>query len=229
VVEVDLWIWSLGGDPGPLAAHLSPEEEARAARFVRPGDGDAYRIGRGRLRAILGGLTGTAPGALVFDTNPQGKPSLAGGPSFNLSHSGGLAVLAVGPAGTALGIDIEAPRAVEEGVARRFFSPAEQAALAGWPGDWLDGFFRIWTRKEAVVKGCGPGLSMPLDCFDVTLDDAPRLTRLDYPGQRVADWQMRHLGLGTAHLGALAVACGARPLSVRLREGPAGLPVHVSG
>jgi len=212
-----------------LAPHLSPDEAARAARFVFERDRIAYRIGRGRLREILGAHTGEAPEALRFTYGDHGKPALPGGPEFNLSHSGGLACLAISD--RVLGVDIEAHREIEEGVAERFFSPAEYAALSALPASgWTDGFFRCWTRKEAVVKAMGDGLSIPLDRFDVTLGpgEPPRMTRLDPEHGAAAGWRLAHLDLGPGMTGALAMETGGEALRIALREAPDDLSLHAS-
>jgi 4'-phosphopantetheinyl transferase len=227
-LALDLWLWPLDPDAATvarLAAHLAPEEEARARRFVQPRHGHQFRVGRGRLREILGPYRDTAPAALRFVHNAHGKPALPGGPAFNLSHAGGWAALAVAPdadPALALGIDIEAHRPVEPEVAERFFAPAEVRALAALPPAlWAEGFFRCWTRKEAVVKACGPGLSMPLRDFDVTLaPEAPaRLLRLDPVWGRAADWTLHHLDLAPRFVGAIAAQMGGAPLALTLREG----------
>lgn len=224
---VRLHLWRL--DPGPrdvarLAAHLDPAEAARAARFVRPSDRDAYRVGRGRLREVLARWCGCAPEALHFEAGAAGKPSLACGPQFNLSHSGGLACLAVHP-DRPLGVDIEAPRPVERAVAERFFSAAEQAELAALPTAlWQAGFLSAWTRKEAVVKALGLGMGAPLDRFDVTLTpEAPaRVTRCEIgpPGP----WSLTHLHLPGGMVGALAHRGG--PLPVEVAEAPESHACH---
>lgn len=230
-VTIALYFWRLTApaEADALARHLSPDEAARAARFVFEKDRIAYRIGRGRLREILGTLTGATPGALRFTYGDHGKPALPGGPAFSLSHSGGLACLAV--ADRALGVDIEAHREIEEGVAERFFSPTEYAALSALPAPgWTDGFFRCWTRKEAVVKAMGDGLSIPLDRFDVTLGPAepPRMTRLDPAHGAAAGWRLAHLDLGPGLTGALAADTGGTPLEIVVRDAPDDLPVHWS-
>ncbi|TFL18395.1 4'-phosphopantetheinyl transferase family protein [Jannaschia formosa] len=201
-----------------LAAHLSPAEAARAARFARAGLGNAFRVGRGRMREILARWTGSAPDALQFEEGAAGKPRLQQGPCFNLSHSAGIACLAVHP-DRPLGVDIEAPRPVEEGVAARFFSAAERAELAALsPELWRAGFFRCWTRKEAVVKALGLGMGAPLDRFDVTLTPGSpaRVTRCEIgpPG----DWHLTHLSLPQGIVGAVALR-GA-PLPVTVAEAP---------
>lgn len=183
----------------------------RADRFVAEKHGQAYRAGRARLREILGGYLDQPPEALAFEYNAHGKPSLPDGPAFNLSHSGGWAALAV--TDQPIGVDIEAIRPVEAAVAKRFFTPVEQAALAA-AGRWDLAFFQIWTRKEAFVKACGPGLSMPLSDFDVSLE-APRLTRLE--GGRAEEW-IFHLFTAAPEIpGALVVQAKDRPVRVRLR------------
>jgi 4'-phosphopantetheinyl transferase len=71
-----------------------------------------------------------------------------------------------------VGIDIEP---LNKGLAWRqlvpiAFSAREQAELAEIPEDEkAEVFLRGWTRKEAFVKGCGAGLSLDLNAFDVPL------------------------------------------------------------
>ena len=104
-----------------------------------------------------------------FELGEFGKPFLPGAPPFSLSHGGDFAVLAVGERGTEVGVDVErCDRPWREAVARRFFTGEEQR--------WLEGsgerFFRLWTRKEAVLKCRGSGLSR-LSVFPVMHDHCP--------------------------------------------------------
>ena len=209
MATVDIWRWALRPDPA-LAAHLSPDEHARAARFVHAEHRVAFEAARGRMREILGRMLDREPRDLSFDYGPQGKPTVPGGPPFNLSHSGGCAVLAVSD-GPEVGVDIEAWRDVEPGVAARYFTAAERRALAEMPFE--SGFFRCWTRKEAVIKADGRGLSMRLDAFDVTLDPEPALTRID--GDDPGHWHLIDLGEPAGMSGALAVRDAAGPPVLR--------------
>ncbi len=221
--DIGLHLWLL--DPSDhllpdLRRLLSEDERARAARFVRPLDRDRYITGRARLRQILAAATGRDPRALRFSYGAHGKPALKGGPAFNLSHSGPLAALAIGPAATpaiGIGIDIERIRPIEAAVARRHFSPAEHAALGQMPAaDWLTGFYRCWTRKEALVKAQGTGLSMPLDSFDVSLTDNARLERID--GDSPGNWRMIHFNPAPGWVGAVAARTGGQEIALSLRE-----------
>ena len=74
--------------------------------------------------------------------------------------------------GCELGVDVEQLRKLDdpESIARRFFSPGEASELLSLkPEERGPAFFRCWTRKEAYVKAIGDGLTIPLDCFQVTL------------------------------------------------------------
>lgn len=221
-VDVDLWLWRLEADDArfaELAAVLSDDEDGRARGFVRPEHGRAFKIARGRMRQILATYTGADPARFGFAYTPHRKPWLPGGPVFNLSHSGDWAALAVTPQ-VALGLDIEAPRRIERDVATRFFSPAEVAAMAALTGaDWQAAFFRVWTRKEAMVKALGDGLSMPLDRFDVTVGPQAALLRLDHETEAAQDWTLLNLALGPGMAGALAVRTQGQPVRLTLREG----------
>ncbi|WP_088625583.1 4'-phosphopantetheinyl transferase superfamily protein [Oceanicola sp. 22II-s10i] len=228
--EFPIHLWRLTGPDDAvarMAAHLSEDEAARAARFVFDRDRRAYILGRGRLREILGAEMGRAPAAVRFGYGAHGKPFVTGGPWFNLSHSDGIACLSLHPS-MDFGLDIEAFRQIEDGVAERFFSATEYASLSALPSDqWTAGFFRCWTRKEAVVKAMGDGLSIPLDAFDVTLrpGDAPLMTRLDPALGQAADWQLAHFELGPDMVGALAVRAPGE-VTLRCVDCPPGLHFH---
>jgi 4'-phosphopantetheinyl transferase len=211
--EVHVWRAPLSiSDPerADLLATLSPDERARADRFHFDRDRAHFIAGRGFLRAILGAYLDVAPRALVFDYSPHGKPRLAtgaGGLRFNLSHSHDLALCAVA-LDRELGVDVEyiQPR-LEEGIAERFFSRREVAALRSLPAEAQSAaFFACWTRKEAYVKAHGQGLSLRLDRFDVSLapgEPAALLRTEDDPAEAMR-WSLRELVPGPGYAGALA-------------------------
>lgn len=198
MLTVDLLSHDLDADPRDdrdLNALLDPAERARAARFAFPGLRRRYRVGRAVLRCALGAWTGQCPASLVFESGPQGKPALPGGPAFNVSHAAGRLLLAIAPQGR-LGIDIELLRRVEdlEGIARHNFADDEREALLARPIAGRDrAFLELWTRKEALIKALGGGLSIPLQAFSVSLAPASGslLRRLELPGESSADWCLR--------------------------------------
>jgi 4'-phosphopantetheinyl transferase len=197
-----------------LHCTLTPDEQERADRFHFQKDRDHYIVARGTLRAILGRYLVVEPSALRFCYSSYGKPALAetfGGNelSFNLAHSHQLALYAV-TRRREIGVDLEYVRAdfADEGIAERFFSPREVAALRTVPQNLRkEAFFNCWTRKEAYVKAIGEGLSMPLDQFDVSLAPGePALlmsTRKD--PQEAARWSLQALFPGSGYVAALAV------------------------
>ena len=79
-----------------LAPTLAPDELARADRLRVPRGRERFIAGRGALRDILGRYLGVPADRLSFLYGGRGKPALPGsGLEFNLTHSGGLALLAV--------------------------------------------------------------------------------------------------------------------------------------
>ncbi|MES2221043.1 MAG: 4'-phosphopantetheinyl transferase superfamily protein [Acidobacteriota bacterium] len=171
--SVHVWAWSL--DRSPLDTDwqtLGDAETARARRFVFPRDRDRYVCAHAAMRTLLSHYTGIPAGRMNFSAGQHGKPHVecaTGTPPvhFNLTHSAGLALLAVS-CDYALGIDVEQIRPIDANVAAHHFSPRELLALDRLPASqWLAGFFRCWTSKEALLKGEGLGLNAPLDGFDV--------------------------------------------------------------
>lgn len=229
-LTVDLWVWPLDIAAEArelLARYLSEDERERAARFVFARDRDRYVVGRGRLRRILSERCDVPPGKIRFSYGAHGKPAIAGGPNFNLSHSGGWAALALCAGNKVeLGLDIEVHRPIDESVVEHYFSATERIALDGLAVDLREtGFFRCWTRKEAVLKAIGSGMALPLDAFDVTLDPRgpARITRLDIDAGTPRDWRLIDIALGPAFSGALALRTPERT-EVTLRGGVLPLP-----
>lgn len=222
-MNIDIFTWSLDVDRGQLQQCqqvLTADERDRAARFVCDRLAQRFCVGRGTMRQILARYVGDAAADLEFHYNAQGKPGLPGGPNFNLSHSGSLAALAV-CRDARVGIDIEYWRPVEEGLAQRFFSDAETAELTALPPAQQEaGFFACWTRKEAIIKAVGLGLSMPLRAFDVSLTPGKRtvLHRMDYDGLDAGDWTLHDLNLGADLSGAVAVQSRGRAVNLSVQS-----------
>jgi 4'-phosphopantetheinyl transferase len=211
--DVQLWTARLTVSES-AAAHLgqvlSPDERNRALRFRFAEHRRHFIAARAFLRAILGRQLGANPSELEFERNAWGKPALAGSQRvrFNLSHSGGLLLLAV-TLDCDIGVDIEQLREMQDmtDVAGRFFCPEEQAELAALPpSDRQRAFFSCWTRKEAFIKAAGQGLSVPLDSFRVSVN-AERPAHLHHVHGRTLDasyWNLHDLHVPAGYVAAQA-------------------------
>ncbi len=132
-----------------------------------------YLGGHMGLRRVLGSYLACDPSEVMLQTADGGKPGLADGRlSFNLAHSGGDIVLAIGA--MQVGVDIEVVRALTniESLAAKHCTDDEQQVLHSLHGTQrLRAFFSVWTRKEAVLKLFGAGLQKVLAELDVGLAD----------------------------------------------------------
>jgi 4'-phosphopantetheinyl transferase len=201
-----------------LFALMNREEQARSQRFVRAEDRHSFTAAHGGLRLLLAAMLGAAPRSFTFAANAYGKPALdpARGIDFNMSHSGGIVLIAFAR-GIAIGVDVEALRPVRErdNIVARYFHPGEAADFARVPpGETEAAFFRCWSRKEAVVKALGRGMSLDLDRYRVTCapGEVPALLALEGDDAPQAHWTILDLDPGPGHSGA--VAARHRPLSV---------------
>ena len=213
--EVHVWIASL--DVGPtrteqLARALDADERARAGRFRFPLHRDRFVVGRGILREILAAYHHVAPADVALTYGAWGKPCLRAGAHadplrFSTAHCDDLALYAVARRWD-VGIDVERvrPLADLDALAAFVFSPVELAALGATPADRrLAAFFDGWTRKEAVIKAIGAGLSFPLADLDVALhpDEPARVRRI--AGGAAHSWSLRALAPRAGWTGAVAV------------------------
>jgi 4'-phosphopantetheinyl transferase len=206
-----------------LARSLSVDERERAAAFHFEHDRRRFRVARGALRELLGRYLDVLPAGIAIARRPGGKPVLEDGQAhlrFNVSHSGGLALLAFAQ-GSDLGVDLEKERPLPdmESIAERNFSRAE---VESWrllaPDERPSAFFRVWTRKEAFLKATGEGLLRPLDSFDVSLEpgEAVRLLRVEESATEARRWHLASIDVPPGFQAALAVE--GRPDRVRCRD-----------
>lgn len=217
--EVHVWAWNLPHDTDRAQWEMLDEDETlRARRFLFARDRHRYVRAHSTVRRILGAYSGRSPKQVNFVAGRYGKPQISTPDSapalhFNLSHSGDVALLAVSRA-YELGIDVEIIRPIEEDVARSNFSPPELNGLRGLaPHDWLAGFYRCWTSKEALLKGEGLGLNIPLDSFDVEADPQKPAALLSWRAAAnfAARWRLIELVPAPGTAGALAVQSGDLP------------------
>lgn len=183
---------------------LSPDEQERAHRFRFPIHRERFMVTRSLLRKIISLYTQVPPQEIIFSYEAKKKPFLQH-PShlllqFNLSHSDKMAVFSF-TMKHAIGVDIE--KVQEEypaGITQRFFSPKENNALLNIPTDKRSAaFYRLWARKEAIIKATGKGLSLPLSSFSLSIKD-------DFEGVMIdnVSWSLLPLSIHPAYQSAVA-------------------------
>jgi 4'-phosphopantetheinyl transferase len=186
---------------------LSDEERARAQRYARDEDSRRHILGRALVRIRIGRLRDIDPGDVRIIQTEQAKPFVEGGPAFNISHSGDAVLVALAIGGR-LGIDVEMVRPLSDlvGLATTSFARDELDTLtAAAPENRVRQFFRIWTRKEAMLKALGSGIPA-LSSISVSGDSGMlnTLRRLDAAGERVADWTVQSIPCDPDHEAAVA-------------------------
>lgn len=211
---VTVWVVPLDAAAAPddeAIAELSAEERSRAERFVHEAVRHRWLHGHLATRRILARALGVEPRLITYGVGDAGKPSVASpagtGLEFSYSDSGELALVAVSR-GVAVGVDLEFQRAQPTllQVAERMFAREEVEALVALPeGERIDGFYRIWTRKEAYLKAIGAGLTYGLGRFAVSIAaDAPRLLQVDGDTSAATGWSLRSFGIEPGYAAALA-------------------------
>ncbi len=216
---------------------LDETERQRLSAYRREEDRERFLTGCALAKTVLAGYTGQRAADVRFDRScrrcgqPHGKPVIRGaGLGHSVSHSGDLVVVAVaGTPGAPVGVDVEQldgrPRPVAgdgdpEALGRLVLSGAERAVLASVrPSGRAREFLVAWTRKEAVTKATGDGMSVAFSDVVVAADAGPpRVVSWPYP-QSPDSVSLFDLDVGPGYLGALAVI--GRCATVRTRDGSA--------
>lgn len=151
-------------------------------------------------------------GRIDIEEGDLGKPRIARpkGLFFNVSHSGGYALLAL--ADCEVGCDIQCVKQTDPRLARRYFAP-EEADVIENAGDNADELFcRYWTVKESYLKAIGCGLSRALNSFTVRFTDGG--VQIDDPLGN-GRWRVKEFSAPTGFKIACCAAGDDFPDSVR--------------
>lgn len=197
-----------------LELRLPRDERQRANTFRFARDRCEYIVAHGVLRTLLGSYLGLLPHLLTFCYGPYGKPALVHTHGkrdvrFNLAHSHGHVVIGV-TSHREIGVDIEYIQALPntEQIVEAYLSPRERDSLRALPGPERNvAFFTCWSRKEAYTKAIGMGLTMPLDCFAVSVapNEPARLMDAVVDQRAISRWSLQDLPTIPQYTAALAV------------------------
>jgi 4'-phosphopantetheinyl transferase len=225
--EVHVWRWSLAKEGtylANIASILSPEEQARANRFYFADHRRRFIVARATLKILLGRYLSLDPVAIAFVLGDRGKPFLpptlnSVNLQFNLSHSHEMAVAAF-VCDRSVGIDIEHLRWVKNAdiLARRFFCEEEYGAIAALaPEGQSRAFLKLWTAKEALLKGLGSGISGGLDQVEIRLNSDNLFDFHVFDSTLLAEqtWRLVPIEMGEDYLGALALEGHCLPVCDR--------------
>lgn len=194
---------------------LSRDELSKCNNFYFQKHRHQYLITRALVRYILSQyMPNITPDEWVFKKNRYNKPSIDNRSLvfplyFNLSHTEGMIALAVSH-GVDIGIDVENTLGISEfkKIANNYFSLAEFKALMKLPIHKRQyRFYQLWTLKEAYIKACGMGLSIPLKEFSFSF---PKLgkTMIAFEKERIDDpkhWQLWQMAPTESHIVSVAI------------------------
>lgn len=188
-----------------LEKKLLKEDLIRLNKYHFNEDKERFSVARSGLRDIIYRYLNQS--VFKFEYNPFGKPYLKDSHlQFNISHSADCILYAISY-DNPVGIDVEQ---IKEDVdflalAEHVFSEDECRMLSSLlPNDRCMAFYRGWTRKEAVIKMIGEGLSFPLKKLEVGFACEEPIQLLDNGRKERAQWILREIDLYPGYLGALA-------------------------
>jgi 4'-phosphopantetheinyl transferase len=232
-MRCDVWWARPAAATERLLAMLDDDETQRYASYRMEVDKLRFLTGRALIRTIAGRLLDIEPERVVLDSScydcgkPHGKPRVVadGAPEVSISHSGSRVALAV-VSGPPVGVDVEQIREAEvAGLARIAFSAAEQSTFAAVPEpDSRAAFFTYWSRKEAVVKATGRGMSIAMSKLTLSAyDEPPRLLASDAPEVDPARVHMADLAAAGHDYRASVAVIGGEPLEVTEHDADASI------
>lgn len=190
---------------------MSPEEHAREARYRMEHSRVQHALARGMVRSTLSRYAPVAAeswrfGHGVHERPEVTTPTLAPPLRFNIAHTTGMVVCAIGLERD-VGADVEwldRPLPVLP-LSRRFFSPSEADRVAAAPPpERSSRFFEIWTLKESYLKARGLGLRLRLAAFSFHVSPDCAVTFQPPPDDDAGRWQFELTHPGR-HVRALAI------------------------
>ncbi|GAA2348017.1 hypothetical protein GCM10010431_84490 [Streptomyces kunmingensis] len=228
---VHLWQGATHAPPSAADLRLLSAAERTVMHRRSRTDGLRYAGAHIAVRRVLARYLGVAPAGIRFGTTPcpwcadprHGRPVVEAPHTaleFNLSHAGPHWALAVTCAGQ-VGVDVEDGRSgIPAGATSLVLSPSELTHLDSLPDDGAReaAFLRCWTRKEAVVKAIGVGITGDLKSMEVHPEDPGPLVVRGTDGDG-GDWLVQDVPNHSGLFVALARPAGSAGPVVLRAEG----------
>ena len=155
---------------------LSQLERDRSINFHHRIDKIRFIAGRILTRHVLARSLGCTAEEIQLELS-NGKPFLSthhqSNLEFNITHSGRL-IMVCFTKGHEIGIDTEIGTEKTEvsTIARRVMTDSEYDEFSKYPAEnAADHFYRLWVRKEAILKCLGTGFSVEPDRLSVGLSE----------------------------------------------------------
>lgn len=214
--DVLVWRCVLGAAPAWVhTVPLSEEEWQRTQRLHFACDRQHYLFAHRLLRGLLEGCSGVPATDLQLAVTGDGKPWLSQMPDlqFNMSHAGDAVLIGLAWQ-RAIGVDLETQANLPSDrtglyeLARYCLSAQEWRLFAGRCDAHT--FLTLWTRKEALLKAEGGGLTHMRETSLATAPaDAGDWLTVEFRAQR---WRVLDMVLDGRLQAAVAIAgeAGAR-------------------
>jgi 4'-phosphopantetheinyl transferase len=149
---------------------LTPDERARLAGMRAPARRADWRLGRWTAKRAVAGRLATRPApqpaAVEVRAAADGAPEVLvdGAPAplvISLSHRADMAVCMVGPAGLALGCDLELVEPRSDAFVADYLTAPERAAVQAAPVADRPLLVALhWSAKESALKALRTGLRL---------------------------------------------------------------------
>lgn len=149
---------------------LSLERREKILKFKNTEDKKRSMLSELLMRKTAGNFCGLAPNQIKICYNPYGKPYIANLRhfKFNISHSGNYVAIATSK--YKIGVDIERIQDIDLTIAQRCFTLSEYAYICSCKSP-QNAFYQMWTLKESYIKAIGKGLHLPLNAFEISIDN----------------------------------------------------------
>ena len=157
-------------DEIPVDVSLLDEDEmSRYDRLIDPAKKIEYLAGRCFLKREIAEMTNSTPENIQLLLSDNGKPYTGSSdmkfPHFNLSHSGGMVMIAFSK--FPVGVDLEITRKLDVDALRPFLTPVELAVLLSKEGvDQQQSVLKLFTMKESFVKATDKKWGLDVIAFD---------------------------------------------------------------
>ncbi len=223
---VDVWRASLSAATCYLAAFdavLSPSERRHADRNMFAAGRRRCVTSRGLLRHMLGRYLGARPEEVPICIADHGKPFVRHPLQFSVTHSADVIAYAF-CLGTRVGIDVERvdPAIDMPHLAKGIFSDEELGFFRGLGhSEKIGMLFAMWTRKEALLKVLGKGLTEPMRGIRLPVQPAsqPQTGLVFSRSHRLVQYRVADVSLRQGHAAAIATE-GAVAHAVALMDIP---------